>query len=128
MAYQRSDLRVPAKTKTITTDSGKVCNIFKGSKMSTIISVRYEPKQDLDFVTGLLGLAMSETVRSLIGEGRKMKALQLYRHGKVSLGLGAKAAKLTLSEFLDLLKEHNVKLNIDVEDAKEALAYSKENL
>ena len=35
----------------------------------------------------------------------------------VSLGLGAKVAKLTLSEFLDLLKEHNVKLNIDGERA-----------
>ena len=53
---------------------------------------------------------MSETVRSLIDEGGKMKALQLYRHGMVSLGLGAKVAKLTLSEFLDLLKGHNVKL------------------
>ncbi len=96
--------------------------------MSMTISVRYEPKQDLDFITGVLGLTMSETVRSLIDEGRKMKALQLYRHGKVSLGLGAKVAKLTLSEFIDLLKEHNVKLNIDVEDAERALAYSRENL
>ena len=96
--------------------------------MSMTISVRYEPKQDLDFITGVLGLTMSETVRSLIDEGRKMKALQLYRHGKASLGLGAKVAKLTLSEFLDLLKEHNVKLNIDVEDAERALLYSRENL
>jgi predicted HTH domain antitoxin len=96
--------------------------------MSMTISVRYEPKQDLDFITGVLGLPMSETVRSLIDEGRKMKALQLYRQGKVSLGLGARIAKLTLSEFLDLLKEHNVKLNIDVEDAKSALAYSRESL
>ena len=89
--------------------------------MSMTISVRYEPKQDIDFITGVLGLTMSETLRSLIDEGRKMKVLQLYRHGKVSLGLGAKVAKLTLSEFIDLLKEHNVKLNIDVEDAKSAL-------
>ena len=45
--------------------------------------------------------------------------------GKASHGLGARMAKLTLSEFLDLLKEHNVKLNIDVEDAKSALLYSR---
>ncbi|NIA11837.1 MAG: hypothetical protein GWP10_19460, partial [Nitrospiraceae bacterium] len=50
------------------------------------------------------------------------------RQEKISLGLGAKVAKLTLSEFIDLLKDHNVKLNIDVEDAKLALAYSRENL
>ena len=67
-------------------------------------------------------------MRSLIDEGRKMKALQLYRHGKIGLGLGAKVAKLTLSEFIDLLKEHDVKLNIDVDDAKSALAYARENL
>ncbi|MEA3324178.1 MAG: hypothetical protein U9Q37_03425 [Euryarchaeota archaeon] len=85
-------------------------HIEGGGKTSIIISVRYEPKQDLDFITGVLGLTMSETVRSLIDDGRKMKALQLCRHGKVSLGLGAKVAKLTLSEFINHLKEHNVKL------------------
>lgn len=96
--------------------------------MSMTISVRYEPKQDLDFITGVLGLTMSETLRSLIDEGRKMKALQLYRYGKVSLGLGAKIAKLTLSEFLDLLKEHNVKLNIDVDDAERAYVFERESV
>jgi len=42
--------------------------------MSMTISVRYEPKQDLDFITGVLGLTMSETVRSLVDESRKMKS------------------------------------------------------
>ncbi|MEA1966410.1 MAG: hypothetical protein U9N05_03905 [Euryarchaeota archaeon] len=32
--------------------------------MSMTISVRYEPKQDLDFITGVSGLTMSETLRS----------------------------------------------------------------
>ena len=50
-----------------------------------------------------------------------MKSIELYKQGKVSLGLGAKIAKLTLSEYIDILKEYNVPINIDVDDAKKAL-------
>jgi len=42
--------------------------------MSMTISVRYEPKQDLDFIASVLGRTISETVRSLIDNGRKMKS------------------------------------------------------
>ncbi len=52
---------------------------------------------------------------------RKMKSIELYKQGKVSLGLGAKIAKLTLSEYIDILKKYNVPINIDVDDAKKAL-------
>jgi len=31
--------------------------------MSMTISVRYEPKQDIDFIIGVLGRTMPETVR-----------------------------------------------------------------
>ena len=56
---------------------------------------------------------------------RKMKSIELYKQGKVSLGLGAKIAKLTLSEYIDILKEYNVPINIDVDDAKKALQYAR---
>lgn len=63
----------------------------------------------------------SEVVRALVDAGKKKKAVELYRLKKVSLGLGAKLAGLTLSEFLDLLKEHNVYLNLEKEDVALAL-------
>ncbi len=56
---------------------------------------------------------------------RKMKSIELYKQGKVSLGLGAKIAKLTLSEYIDILKEYKVPINIDVDDAKKALQYAR---
>lgn len=50
-----------------------------------------------------------------------MKAINLYKDKKISLGLGAKLAGLSLSGFLDLLEEHNVKLNLVLDDAKMAM-------
>ena len=52
-------------------------------------------------------------------EGKKMK--ELYKNKKVSLGLAAKFAGMRLGDFLDLLEEFNVKLNLTLEDAKTAL-------
>lgn len=72
-----------------------------------------------------MGVNRSKMLRELIDEGRKMKSLELYKQGKVSLGLGAKIAKLSLSEYLDLLEEYNIQINIDVDDAKKALQYAR---
>ena len=52
---------------------------------------------------------------------KKHKAVELYKAKKVSLGLGAKLADATLSEFIDLLKEHNAYLNLEKEDVEQAL-------
>ncbi len=65
-----------------------------------------------------------EFVRNL-EEGRKMKALNLYREKRISLGLGAKLSNLSLSEFIDLLETHNVPLNLSVEDARKAMENAK---
>jgi len=67
-------------------------------------------------------------LRELIDEGRKMKSIELYKKGKVSLGLGARIARLSISEYLDLLKEYKVQINIDIEDAKKSLEYARMNL
>ena len=50
-----------------------------------------------------------------------MKSITLYKNKKISLGLGAKLAGMNLSDFLDLLEKHNVKLNLTLEDAKIAM-------
>lgn len=57
-----------------------------------------------------------------------MEALELYKKGKVSLGLGAKLGGLSLSEFIDLLKEYKVPLNLELEDAQKAMKYAEEKL
>ena len=67
----------------------------------------------------------SEVVRELVEAGKKHKAVELYKMKKVSLGLGAKLADLSLSEFIDLLKEHNAYLNLEKEDVKQALATAR---
>ena len=63
----------------------------------------------------------SEVVRELIESGKRHKAVELYKMKKVSLGLGSKLAGISLSEFIDLLKEHNVYLNLEKEDIEKAL-------
>ena len=93
-----------------------------------IISVRLKRLRDIDHFSKLLNENRSEVVRELVEEGRKLKAIKLYKQKKVSLGLASKLAGLTLSEFLDLLEEYNVSLNLILEDAKEAMKHAEEIL
>ena len=92
------------------------------------ISVRLEKVRDLDFIGKILNEKRSELIRLLLFKGREMQAMELYKNGKVSLGLGARLAGLTLSDFMDLLKKYNVQLNLEIEDAKDAMRYAEENL
>ena len=85
------------------------------------ISLRLKKVNELDYFGKLLQENRSAVVRDLIDEGKKMKAINLYKSKKISLGLGAKLAGLTLIDFLDLLEEYNVKLNLTLEDAKTAM-------
>ena len=93
-----------------------------------IISVRLKRLKELDYFSKLLNENRSEVVRDLVEEGKKLKAIGLYKQRKVSLGLASKLSGLTLSEFLDLLEEYNVKLNLTLEDAKEAMGYAEKIL
>jgi len=86
-----------------------------------IISVRLKKLKELDYFSKILNENRSEVVRDLVEEGKKLKAIELYKQKKVSLGLASKLSGLTLSEFLDLLEEYKVKLNLTLEDAKESL-------
>ncbi len=85
------------------------------------ISIRMGKLKELDYLSKLLHENRSAIVRDLLEEGKKMKAMNLYKNKKISLGLGAKLAGLNLSDFLDLLEEHNVKLNLTLDDAKIAM-------
>lgn len=84
------------------------------------LSVRMDI-EDLKYFSKVLKEKQSTVIRELMKEGRKHKAVELYKEKKVSLGLGTRLAGVTLSEFVDLLKEHNVNLNLEKEDIKEAL-------
>ncbi len=86
-----------------------------------IISVRLKRLKELDYFRKLLNENRSEVVRELVEEGKKLKAIEMYKQKKVSLGLASKLSGLTLSEFLDLLEEYNVKLNLTLEDTKDAM-------
>ena len=85
------------------------------------VSLRLKKIKELDYFGKLLNENRSVIVRDLIDEGKKMKAITLYKNKKISLGLGARLAGMNLSDFLDLLEEHNVKLNLTLDDAKMAM-------
>lgn len=84
------------------------------------MSVRMET-EDLDLFSKILKEKKSSVIRELVKEGKKRKAVQLYKEKRVSLGLGARLADLTLSGFIDLLKDNNVDLNIGEDDVEDAI-------
>ncbi len=89
------------------------------------ITVRMDTTE-LDFLSKTLQESQSELIRDLFKEGKVMKALQLYKQRKVSVGLAAKIAGVCLGEFLDVLREYNVTLNLELEDAKASLRFARE--
>ena len=82
----------------------------------------------LDLFSEVLNERRSEVVRELVEKGQKVKAVELYKEKRVSLGLGAKLAGVPLGEFLDLLKLHNADLNITQEDVEDALKAARKVL
>ena len=79
----------------------------------------------LDLFGEVLNEKRSEVVRTLVENGQKTKAVELYKEKRVSLGLGAKLASVPLGEFLELLKLHNADLNITREDVEDALKVAR---
>ena len=85
-----------------------------------LVSARLDT-ESLEEFENVMNESKSKVVRELVEAGRKHKAVELYKNKKVSLGLGSRLAGVTLSEFIDLLKDHNVSLNLDIEDVKKSL-------
>ena len=92
------------------------------------IAVRVKKVEELDNFGKILDENRSEVVRDLIVQGKKMKALELYKNNKVSIETASKLAGIPLGEFFDLMEEYKVKLNITLEDAKEAMENARKSL
>ena len=92
------------------------------------ISIRLKKVKELNYFGKLLKKNRSELVRDLLEEGKKMKAIDLYKNKKISLGLAARFADMSISDFLDLLEEHDVKLNLTLEDAKLSMKHAEKVL
>ncbi|MBI4044598.1 MAG: UPF0175 family protein [Candidatus Diapherotrites archaeon] len=84
-------------------------------------SVRLEEPEAVTAFQKVLKEKKSGVLRELIVEGRKAKSVELFRQKKVSLGLGAKLAGLTVSEYFDLLEKNMVPLNLSRREAQKAL-------
>ncbi len=82
----------------------------------------------INLFVNVLKAKRSEVVRELVESGKKHKAVELYKMKKVSFGLGAKLAGASLSEFIDLLREYNVYLNLEKEDVEKALKTARKVL
>ena len=89
------------------------------------VSIRVDNLKQLDTFKKVLNENRSGVIRALVEEGKKLKALELYRIGKVSLGLAARLSGLTLSEFIDLLRVYNMTLQLDCDDVKLALEHAR---
>ena len=70
-------------------------------------------------------LDRSALIRRLLAEAlqekRKLKALELYREGKVSMGKAASIAKVTIWEMLDLVREKGLHIDYGSEELYEDL-------
>ena len=91
------------------------------------VSVRLDESSLKEFEE-VLRDSRSDVVRNLVKAGQKQKAVELYSQGKVSLGRGARLAGVTLGEFIDLLKEHRIGLNLEDEDLEASLETARKAL
>ncbi len=68
-------------------------------------------------------LGKSEVLRRLLVQGmqqwRTHKALELYQTGAFSFGQATRFAKVSVWKFSDLLKEHKVPLQLDLEELEQ---------
>jgi len=99
------------------------------------VRIPEEIEKEIQEVIEREGLDKATAVRTLlqlgIGEWRKQKALELLRDGKVTFAKAAEIAKLSLWEFVDLVKQRNIEWvsytpeEIDKEFKEAFLAESK---
>lgn len=97
-------------------------------KAQKTVSVRLDA-EDYNFLSSLAEADkedLSTAVRSLILRGRMLLALERYREGKASLSLAAEVAGVPISEMMDLLAEHGIPADLDVEDYRSGLRILRE--
>jgi len=59
---------------------------------------------------------VSKKVRELVDLGRVMLAIEKYKKSEASIGRAARIAGVSVSKMMDILREHNVEMNLDHED------------
>lgn len=92
------------------------------------ISARID-KSSLDYLKKVKKYAnhldTSTVMRMILQEGIKQdkmeRALELYSKGKLSLEGASKFSGMYIGEFLELLKERGIELNLTLKDYKEGL-------
>jgi len=76
------------------------------------VRIPEEIEKEIQEVVEREGWDKATAVRTLlelgISEWRKQTALELLRNGKVTFAKAAEMAKLSLWEFADLVKQHNI--------------------
>jgi len=95
--------------------------------MMETVSSRLD-KESLTLFGKVLKEKRSEVVRTLVESGKKHKASELYANKKISIGLAAKLAGVSIGEFIDILRDHNVSLNIEKEEVSQALETARKVL
>jgi predicted HTH domain antitoxin len=98
------------------------------AKAQKTVSIRLEA-DDYNFLSRLAEAHkedLSTAVRNLIERGRVFLALDLYRDGQASLSKAAEVAGISISEMMDLLAEHGIPSDLQVEDYRESLRTLRE--
>jgi predicted HTH domain antitoxin len=88
------------------------------AKAQETVSISLE-RGDYDFLRTLAEADredLSTAIRDLVARRRVFLALERYREGKASLSKAAEVAGLSVSEMLDVLAEHGVPSDLQVED------------
>lgn len=80
----------------------------------------------IEELSNIEGEEKSRVLSELIELGRTMLAIKWYKKGKISLGKAAKIARVSLSEFMDILSEFGIKSRISYEDYLEGSENLKE--
>ena len=90
--------------------------------MDATIAVRIDKKRldELKAISSEESRKKSETLREVLDLGIREKklsiALQKYKRGEVSTGKAAYIAGISLSRFLDVLRERGIPFNYSVRD------------
>jgi predicted HTH domain antitoxin len=59
---------------------------------------------------------VSKKVRELVDLGRVMLAIEKYKKSEGSIERAARIAGVSVSKMMDILREHNVEMNLEQED------------
>lgn len=90
--------------------------------MAEVLTARLtqELERDLSFVAKTEQLDKSTVLRRLLADAlahwKKQRALKLYKNRKYSIEQAARFAKLSLSEFYELLKQEKIPTTYDLEE------------